>query len=1156
VVSEHIYRDWTGHKEEVFRPLHEYCGVEIFSYEHKLTKTYHNGNYDFKGENHSKVSHRHLTCFESKDKQSHFTMEMDYNCLESGDYRIDILYENKNSSDYVGAYTLTHTTSKVTYKNSATISKSLKDLTAYNKKLKEVQEASDLTYKKKLKKAKEVYNKSKKTKADKKAYDDAVKKAKRLSKAEVQKVKDLITKLKNKIVKTPRLAGDRLNFDGEPNILKRTTLYVNMGEKGNHKLAIDVPVNCYFVGVIIRKIKLFTGDNVDSAGTNLSLTECSVTHSDMVKPSEASFTVSYSQTFDNPLSRSGFYMDYMDEVNVYYRVNDKLNGEVVRRFGGYISTVKLDDDRTTLQFSCADRLQDGENKYILDSLLILKGTVADTEWEYYNPINFQNYGQALKYICDVFEVTLDSNISKNYLVAGEKYSTAKAIKFGKNKDIKKIKTTNCTSKVNKNSIMLRNNASGKKKQVFELYNAEKHVKKPIDITNHLTFHMTYGLGATKSEKKNTTIEQVDNSENAAGSQKFGKCGRSQDGKYLMAIGQRSVGKGKNTYPYHQIYRTVFENKCPHCGGKLVWDSGRKDTDCVHCGHYKHSKREWGNISETEITCSNCCADFCSVTGWDKDGHYSKRLKYVKRPVKSSKAEQNKLHNGEMSGVAKSGVKVSSDDVLKSVAKIAKKYKYERGTSATYSSMKKSGKGDCHAFSDLIFTELKKYKVACRIYEFSTSQSSTHQEVYYKNAQNGWSRFPYAKYNLNHMLYTTKGANLKDRPYKEYKGGNIANVTTKGSNTSTNTTTTTSTYGYDKDAPLQGYIQIIYSTTQSFKAKTKTVNLNFTQKAGTNNDVSGLSAVWVNNATRQTSVDLKNWFADNEPNQRIYLQGIKIIAPKIKTKTEEDKTTWYTSDKSTKDNSSCKMNLYQIIFDDRQPLNPTDLQSCGKTVIDMLGTVVEQSKYLVSMTYEQHRCDDRIHFRVDNDNRIKFEATEGDNNNILNWSNITYTPVSTLRNKSICVFKDTANKYKYVDTADIGSMLNYGEKTTLQTISEQTGSKEAYFNARNTADYNPEQQYTYTIVVPYAPKLELGDLVQVVSNYRKLNDVKTVESIKITYKNSQIPKIQTEIGLDEIEPYLRIRKEQEALRKQARSDKTYFGRTASPIEDPDIYIWDA
>ena len=1156
MTSEHIYRDWTGHKEEVFRPMHEYCGVEIFSYEHKLTKTYHINNYDFKGENQKKVSHRHLTCFEAAN-ESHFTIELDYNCTEPGDYRIDLLYENKNSQDYVGAYTLTHSTTKTVYKNSATISKTLSDISAYNKKLKEVQEASALTYKNKVKKAKEIYNKSKKTKADKKAYEDAVAKAKKLSKAEVQKIKDLIAKLQSKVVKTPRLVGSSLNFDGEPNVLKRTTLFVTMGDTGIHRLAVDVPTNCYFIGAIIRKIKLFTGDNIDSAGTNLALTECDVTHSDMTKPSEANFTVAYSQTFDNPLSRSGFYMDYMDEVNIYYRVNDKLNGEVVRRFGGYISTVKLDNDRTTLQFSCADRLQEGETKYILDTLLILNGTTASNEMEYYNPINFNSYGQALKYICDVFEVTLDSNISKNYLVQGEKYSTGFAIKFGKNKDIKKIKTTNCTTKVNKNNIMLRNNASGKKKQVFELYNAQDNAKaKPIDITNHLTFHMTYGLGATKTDSKNTVIEQVDNSANAAGSQKFTKCGRSQDGKYLMAIGQRSVGRGKSTYPYSQIYRAIFENKCPHCGGKLVWDSGRKDSDCVHCGHYKHSKREWGNIAETEITCSSCCADFCSVTGWDKDGHYSKRLKYVKRPVKSSKAEQNKLHKGEMSAVAKTGVKVSSDDVLKSVAKIAKKYKYERGNASTYSAMKKSGKGDCHAFSDCIFTELKKYKVACRIYQYATSASNTHQEVYYKNAKNGWSRFPYAKYNFNHMLYTTKGANTKSKPLKEYKGGNIASVTSKGSNSSTQTTTTTTTNGYDKDAPIQGYIQIVYSTEQSFKAKTKNVNLNFTQKAGTNNDVSGLSAVWVNNATRKTSVDLKYWFADNEPGKRIYLHAIKFIAPKIKTTTEEDKVTWYTSDKSTHDNSSCKMNLYQIIFDDNKALNPADLQSCGKSVTDMLFDLVTQSKYLVSMTYEQHRCDDRIHFRVDNDNTVKFYATEGDDNNILDWSNITYTPVSTLRNKSICVFKDTANKYKYVDTADIGSMLNYGEKTTLQTISEQTGSKEAYFNARNSADYNPEQQYTYTIIVPYAPKLELGDLVQVVSNYRKLNDVKTVESIKITYKNTQMPTIQTEIGLDEIEPYLRVRKEQENLRKQAKSDKTYFGRTASPIEDEEIYIWDS
>ena len=1094
MVSEHIYRDWTGHNEETIRPENEYAKVEIYSYDHQYTKTYHPSNYSFKGLNQEKVNHRHLTCLKSDNDVEHFTVELDYNCLSTGEYKIDIFYENMNSQDYIGRYDIL-SPSEERYKYSQTAFAKSVDINIFNQKIK-------------------------------------------------------IDGIAPKQINQPLIQGENINFDGEPNILKTNTIYENFKVEGKYTLYIDVPVNCYFIGVIIRKIKLFTADSLDSSDTNMSLGECECVFSNMVDPAEASFEILYSQSFDCDLTKSGFYMDYMDEVNIYFREDDKSSGEIVRRFGGYISSVTLNDDRTRMQFNCGDRLQDGESKYILDSLLILYGTTDNKDAEWYNPINFNSYGQALKYLCDIFGNTLNSNIGKNYLVQGEVYSQGLAIKFGKQKDIKKVTTQNATAKVNNNNITLRNNASSKKQQTITLYN--EHGQIPFNITSHLTFNMTYGLGATKTTKKIKTTEYVDNSVNSAGAQKFSKCGVSKDKKYLMAIGLPSNGKDTKK----GWTKKIFENKCPHCGkASLVWDiywNGQKSsamarTKCT-------GKVEGGNL-EGHVFCKSCDADF-SVQGHDHGS--SKTLTGVSSIVSSSKAEALKLKQGKMVAVPKSNVKVSPEEVLKAVASIAKKYTYSRRSSTTYSAMKKSGKGDCHAFSDLIYTELSKYGVSCRICEYKTSLSSTHRSVIYKDANNKWVNFPYKKYGLNKILYPTSAINVNSY-IANNKGSNIATVTTKASNSSKQTSTITETNGYDKDKPIQGYIQIKYSTEPSWSAKTKNINLDFTQKAGTNDDLSGLSNVWVNNATRQTSVDMSDWFADNEPNKNIYLHSIKFIAPKIVPVTDDEgKVTyedWYTYDKSTHDNSSCKMDIYSIIFDDGSALNPTDLQSCGKSINEMLKDIVEQSGYLVNMSYENHRCDDRINFKVDNRTEIAFEAKEGDDNNILEWSNITYAPVSDLKNKSICVFKDSNSKYKYVDTADIESILRYGEKATLVTVSEQISSKEAYFNARNSDEYNPEEIYSYTILVPYAPKLNIGDLVSIVSNYKKLNDVKTVESIKISYNPNQIPRIRTEIGLDELEPYLRIRKEQEALRKQTRSDKTYFARTATPVENPEIYTWE-
>ena len=126
---------------------------------------------------------------------------------------------------------------------------------------------------------------------------------------------------------------------------------------------------------------------------------------------------------------------------------------------------------------------------------------------------------------------------------------------------------------------------------------------------------------------------------------FNECGQSSDGKLVASISQPSAGK-TDGYKYNTRYLTIFKNKCPRCGGtNLRWDSGRADANCITCGGYHGSKREWGNISEGEVSCNDCCSDFCGTTGWEKDGKYSSKLTTYRKPVKSSKAESLKLSKG-------------------------------------------------------------------------------------------------------------------------------------------------------------------------------------------------------------------------------------------------------------------------------------------------------------------------------------------------------------------------------------------------------------------------------------------------------------------------------------------------------------------------------
>ena len=1109
MVRRYNNREWTHHKKEVIRPTYEKIAVEIFSFEHKYTKLYKPNAEDFENTNAKKVSNRCYNCYCSDDELSSFVLELDYLVEETGEYRIDIVYENKNAEDYIGSYDLSliHQKSPQLYSNAAIIAQYTTELSNLNEKLKVAKEAEKTV------------------------------------------TQTQIEEYSSKLREVRRIEGSEIKFDGELNIVKRKTLFHQLSELGQYRLTLELPVNCYFIGAIFRKVKTYTGDNLDSVGTNLAFKEATISKSGQVKPAEASFEIAYDNSFENKLTRTGFYFDYNDEVNIYVKENaDFSNNEMIRRFGGYLSTISTDNNRTKLTISCADRLIDGESKYILDSLQILDGTTSNEDTDYTNPISFQSYGEALKYLCDIYETTLESNISKNFLVDGEKYTTGLSLQFGTSKDIKEVTKKNAEATPQDNFITLRNQSSGLEEQSIVLYNGKDHSKLPVEITNYLTFHMTYGMGDPKQEiKSETIVSGTDTSENA-GSQKFSKCGVSADKKYVMAIGLPSAAKDSMS----GWTKTVFERRCPHCNSNdVIWD--------WNWGSYSSCRgaREGGS-TEGHLFCRTCDADY-SVQGYEHISGSKYHMTKASSTVKSSKAEAQKLKNGEMTAVAKSGESVSSVDAIASVANIMKKYSYALGSASTYSAMKKSGKGDCWAFSDGIFTELKKLGVSCKIYDYITSYSDHHRTVAYLNANNQWVDFPYKQYGFSNMLYVTSNRpSLKSEGIKNFYGSNSASVTTSTDSSSSSTTTLTTTTGYDKDKPFQGYIELVYSTQQDWDAEQKKVNLNFTQKAGTDDDLSGLSSYWINNALRQTSVNMKDYFADNEGDNQIYLISIRLVAPKMEVTDEANAKSkdvnWYTFDDSTHDYSSCKMDLYQIIFDDAMALNPTDLASCGKSVTAMMEEIVKSSGYRASMNYGKHRKDDVINFSIDNQTKPRLVLTEGDNNNILEWTNISCSPVSSLRNKSICVFKNVKGKYNYVDTVELDNVLEYGERTTLQTSSDEIGSKEAYFNARSSTSFNPEFDYTYSIVTPYAPNLQLGDLIEVISNYQYLNDIKPLESIQIKYSYNTKPVIQTTVGIGELEPYLRIKQDIQQLRVQNK-DSTVFSSSAVPIEDENIFIWD-
>ena len=1092
MVSKHITRDYSAHRKRTIRPSNEYVGLEIFSYDPAHTQYYLLETETLpKGKNAQKSTWRSWTCYKALSSSYDMSFTLDYLVTEKGEYRVDFLYEQNDN---------------ITTESGTLIIKNANDLTG------------EITI----------------TKDESLIYED-----------------------------------ENVLFDGENNFIKRIPVFTELDE-GKHQIMVDVPPNCLFYGVIVRKIIKYNCNNYYGADSgkdsgNMIFTNASLSISDMVKPSEFTATIMYDDAFECDESPSGFYIDYMDEVNFYVRNDD---GDIVRAFGGYVSSILPNANRTELSLHCADRLVDGQNRYILD-MIDIQGGKDEVKGK-----NFENYTHVLKYLCDVHETTLQSNISPNYLVEGEKYSKGFTITYGSDRTISKIPVTNGTATTSNNHVTLRNNSSGETKQVWRLYRAKDHSQQAPDITSFGYLHLTYGMGSPKTTEESKVTETVDNADSTAGVQSFGKCGVSQDKKYVMAIGQYSGAKGTSGYNYHTIYKTVFENKCPHCGGSLRWDSGRSDTNCIYCGGYNGSKRTWGNISETEISCTSCCADYDSVTGYEKDSPW-KRLKKVGSTVKSSKAEQNKLHRGEMKAVPKTGVQLTNDDIFKAITNEAFKYKYSLGGgSQTYTSMKKTGKGDCWGFSDLIMSFMRKYGITAKVVQYATAYSGQHRSVLYKNEKNEWEDFPYREYGwnkkFNNMLNNTSGSK-RGGAVDTNKGHNIGKVNVKSTKTtSKQTTKITTTKNYDKDKPFQGYLKITYSNNPSLDAPKKTLYLKFTQSHTSNESINekGFPLAWVNNNTKRTTfrghddkpLNIVDWIRQTHlSNENVYLQSIHMIAPKkvVKKDSNED-ANWYTYDKSTHDESSCKMDLYQITFNNNPEYNDAeDINSCGKTVNALMQDIVKDTGYLVNMSYGLHRKDDKINFRVNNTRETSFTASEGNNNNILSWNSISYSPVSSFHNMSIQVYKldqDQTKSYLYIDSRHPASILRYGEQSTLQTSNEPISTSEAYFNARMNPNFNAEQTYTYTITVPNYPNLRLGEFVQVNANAKKLNTIKEVKSLKISFDSKKMPRVQTEIGLDELAPDLQLKENIRNLRKSAKADTTSFSNTAIPVQNYG-YEWD-
>lgn len=959
-------------------------------------------------------------------------------------------------------------------------------------------------------------------------------------------------------IETKNEAGELVHreeyvFNGYKNSLKRITHFIELDE-GFYTFHIRVPVNCWYYGAIVREIINYTGDNLDSAGTNLQFTEATITSTDDVKPAEISLSIGYDDAFECDISPSGFYMDYKDEINLYTHDDD---GEKKQIFGGYISSILPDDNRTKLTIKGADRLIDGQNKYVLDSMYLLGGTAEITDYTPEMYYDFDSYGKALKYLCGIYELSLKNNINENYLVAGESYQTGLAGTYGTNGNVKNVHVSNGGAEESENFVTLRNNPAADKQQAFYIYSAKDHNIPPVDITDYNNFYITYGLGDPVTEVETTESVTGGDASGSTTSGSFNNYGISADGNQIMAIGRPSA-PGEMRYGY-TFYKSVFQRKCPACGSKeLYWGIFWAGNETSNWGRFPATGRSEGGSAEGHIFCKACDADFSCIDGKDHTSPPRFALTRISGPEKCSKDDAYKLRGGNFQTATTESSASTPDTVFQDITNEAFKYAYRLGGGcSSWSCMQRVGYGDCWAFSEFIYTRLKERGVGTKIVQYATAYASNHRTTMYKDSNGNWKDFPYREYGwntkYNNMLNNTAGS-ANGTVIAISDGNGIDSATGVASSESTKKTKRIRE-GYDKGKPFQGYIELIFSNEQSHDAPKTSLILNFTQNANHVNAYNGLKPIWINNVIKQASIDaleyMKDIKNDIDGELRYYLHAVKI---KTRTQVEE----FYKVDESTIDNASCKMDLYGFGFNNGTLINPTDLNSCGKTITSQLESLINQSGYLVSIEYGKHRKDDIINFRIDNQTAPVFTAAEGNENNILDWNSISYTPVSNLFNSSVYVFKtevESGAVYKYVNTKDSNSILQYGEQITLQSTSDRINDKEAYYKARKNTKYNPKETYTYSIVVPNSPDVEVNDLVKVIADSKRLNTIKKVASVKTTYKTNRVPRVQTELGLGELSEDLQLKKVLREIRESAKKESTLFSSSAQAVDSDTLYQWE-
>lgn len=285
------------------------------------------------------------------------------------------------------------------------------------------------------------------------------------------------------------------------------------------KIKYEVNKVTNFIAFTVKHFDLYQGDRHNKDGHELTILKASFNETNELDVSTLSIDLMFWGEIDtstgvkngglyDKTNPNGYVFDYRDEINFYITDNGGTEQQI---FGGYVSSVTLDEDQTTLTLDCADRIIDLDHRYLISEIGMNYTSndlsVYDKGTDLYK--NYNNWKSPLGFLSEYSEVPLKMNYSS--VDATLKKVDPIKIYFGKPNNKSKVqmydkfKTHNMSATVKSNYVDVRNGNKSDEAQYLVLFDdvLAKQTNK-IVLNNYPTLNIKYGMGEPKLEVKESS----------------------------------------------------------------------------------------------------------------------------------------------------------------------------------------------------------------------------------------------------------------------------------------------------------------------------------------------------------------------------------------------------------------------------------------------------------------------------------------------------------------------------------------------------------------------------------------------------------------------------------------------------------------------------